>query len=235
MRQLALDIAGPVTPTLENFVAGRNAELLQCLRSLAAGRAPERFVYVWGAEGSGRSHLLRGVVAAARSAGHAAVYLEGVNDGATTADVAVADCIAVDDVQRLDAEAQTWLFNLHNRLRDRGGMLVAGGDMPPAQLPLRKDLATRLAWGLVYEVRALSDDEKARALRDHAAARGFSLSDEVCAFLLARVRRDMPSLLAVLDALDRHSLETKRPITVALARELLQAIPRVPQPDAGNG
>jgi DnaA family protein len=44
----------------------------------------------------------------------------------------------------------------------------------------------------------------------------------VCDFLLTRAQRDLPTLLATVDALDRYSLETKRPVTVPLVRELLQ-------------
>jgi len=89
------------------------------------------------------------------------------------------------------------------------------------QLALRADLVTRLGWGLVYHVHALADEEKARALVEHAGARGFRLPPDVCEFLLTRVRRDMPALLALLEALDRYSLETRRPVTVPLVRELL--------------
>ena len=104
-----------------------------------------------------------------------------------------------------------------------------------SELELREDLVTRLAWGLVYQLHALTDEEKARALAERATSRGFRLRREVADFLLTRARRDLPSLLAMLDALDRYSLETKRPITVPLARELLSAAaPRdAGSPDAG--
>jgi len=224
MRQLALDIALPAPPTLDNFIPGRNAELLDSLRRLVAGA--DRFVCIWGAPGSGRSHLLKGVIAAARETGAHAVYAAGGDASPLSGGGAGIDCLAVDDVERLDAAAQIASFNAYNALREGGGRLVAAADAPPMQLKLRADLVTRLGWGLVYEVHALSDEEKAQALRRHAAARGFGLADDVCAYLLQRVRRDMPSLLATLEALDRHSLETKRPVTVALARDLLQAAPR---------
>jgi DnaA family protein len=94
------------------------------------------------------------------------------------------------------------------------------------QLKLREDLVTRLAWGLVYQVHALTDENKAQALADHATSRGFRLAPEVSDFLLTRARRDLPTLLATLDALDRYSLETRRPVTVPLARELLQSAER---------
>ena len=133
------------------------------------------------------------------------------------------DCVALDDVDQLDVETQETAFHLYNALRERGGTLVASGPAPPVQLTLRDDLVTRLGWGLVYRVHGLSDAEKVGALIDHAAACGFPLLPEVGEYLLAHVRRDMPSLLTMLDALDRYSRETKRPVTMALVRELVRA------------
>ena len=98
----------------------------------------------------------------------------------------------------------------------------AAAMLPPAQLGLREDLRTRLAWGLVYQLHSLSDDEKIDALTLSAHARGLSLSVGVIPYLLTHYRRDMQSLMTILDALDHYSLETKRPITLPLMRELLQ-------------
>jgi DnaA family protein len=224
MRQLAFDFAHPPRPALENFVPGENVELLQTLRQLSSGVAGERFVYIWGLPGCGRSHLLEGAVASARAVGKTAAYIACGHDHVFVEGLGALDCVAVDNVEQLGNGAQVALFNLYNALRERHAALVASGDAPPARLKLRKDLVTRLGWGLVYQVRPLSDEAKAQALRRHAAARGFPLPDEVCDYLLTHARRDMLSLLALLDALDRYSLEAKRPITVALARELLRAV-----------
>ena len=223
MKQLALDFASPLQPTLDNFIVGRNGELLQNLRRLASRNAHEHYLYVWGRPGSGRSHLLKGTVAELQREGVAAVYV------ACTAGIRLADglermdCVALDDVDRLDDEGQVVVFDLYNTLREYSGALLASAAAPPVQLKLREDLVTRLAWGLVYQVHALTDENKAQALADHAASRGFRLAPEVCDFLLTRARRDLPTLLATLDALDRYSLETKRPVTVPLARELLRS------------
>lgn len=221
MRQLALEIAAPAPPTLDNFIAGRNAELVERLRLLAGGGAPERFVYLWGVPGSGRSHLLAGAVAAMHKAGLAAAHVWCAPGSGMPEDLDRSDCVALDDVDRLDPGAQVAAFHLYNRLRERKGALLACGGAPPAQLALREDLATRLAWGLVYQVTALTDDEKGRALDQRAEALGFRLPPEVRVFLLTRARRDIASLIAMVDALDRYSLEMKRPVTVPLTRELL--------------
>ena len=223
MKQLALDIASPPPPTLDNFVAGRNGELLAHLRRVAARQAPERFLYIWGQSGSGRSHLLRGAAAGLQRAGAAVAYRDCVAGSSLEAGLGSLDCLVLDDVDRLDDAGQLAAFDVYNLLRERNGMLLAGGDAPPVQLKLRKDLVTRLAWGLVYQVHALTDEEKAKALASHAAGRGFQLQPDVCDYLLTRASRDLGSLMAALEALDRYSLETKRPVTVPLARELLQA------------
>jgi len=220
MKQLLLEISPAFEPALENFVVGRNAELIQTLRQLLAGSGRERAIYLWGEVGSGKTHLLRGLVAAAREAGLPALLVTAgetipVRPGAGM-------LVAVDDVARLDAEAQIDLFNLYNDLREEGGFFVASGPCPPAQLEARPDLATRLGWGLVYQVQGLNDAEKAQALQAHARVRGFVLPQEVLDYLLRHLRRDLASLMAVLDALDRITLEQQRPVTVPLLRQLLQ-------------
>lgn len=221
MKQLALTLAPPPAPTLNNFVAGRNAEALSVLAEVAAGRSAERFIFLWGEPGSGRSHLLQALVTGLRSRGIAAEYVPRAGEFPPRDPIPAA--VAVDDVGLLGDAAQVAFFNLYNVLRERDGIVVAAGDAPPARLDLRPDLFSRLAWGLVYQLHALSDQEKVAALKRHAEARAFDLPDGVADYLLRHVRRDLPSLLATLDALDRHSLEVKRPITLPLLRDLLQS------------
>lgn len=221
MKQLALELASPPAPTLDNFVVGENAEVVAALRALARGENSERFIYLWGGPGSGCTHLLRATVQALRAAGRT-VHLCGATDGFDN--ITAGDVLGVNDVHRLDAPAQIKLFNIFNDLRYNSGVLLTTGKLPPAQLPLRADLLTRLAWGLVYEVRALSEEDRRAALLDYARARGFVLPPEVADYLLARVPRDLSSLRALVDTLDRASLEQKRAVTVPLAREVLQLL-----------
>jgi len=220
MKQLVLDIARPPAPTLDNFVPGRNEELVAAIYATAHGACSEQFIYLWGAPGCGRSHLLRAAVAAARAAGKPATFFES---GAREFDAPDDAFCAVDDVHLLDPQAQIALFNLHNRIKAGNGKLLASGNAAPPQLALRADLMTRLGAGLVFRVHGLNEEEKVAALRRHAQARGFELSSEVVAYLLRHVQRDLPSLLALLDALDRYSLASRRAITLPLLRELLNA------------
>ena len=197
MQQLALAISPRPQPAFDNFVPGPNAEALARVRQLAAGTLDERIVYLWGEAGSGRSHLL---AAAAR-----------VNRA----------LVVADDVERLAAAEQHALFVAINEAREGGPAVLAAGDQPPAQLRLRADLKSRLAWGLVYQLLPLSDIDKARHLKALADARGLLLSDDVVAYLLTRLPRDMASLQAVMEVLDRYSLMRQRALTLPLVREAL--------------
>ncbi|MGQ0751817.1 MAG: DnaA regulatory inactivator Hda [Betaproteobacteria bacterium] len=230
MKQLAFEFSVPPQPAFDNFIPGRNAELLENLRRVALSREGERSIYIWGASGSGRSHLLHATVGAALSASATARYLSCAKEASLPDDLPSCECVAIDNVESLNETAQITLFNVCNAMREKDGAFIASGDVPPARLALRPDVVTRLAWGLVYEIHALSDEEKAQALQRRALERGFALAGEVCAYLLARAPREMSVLLAVVDAMDRYSLETKRPVSVALARELLLSAQQPQQP-----
>lgn len=196
MKQLLLDMQPAHDDSFENFNVSANAEAVFNIQAAIHGEAPSRFVYVWGAKGSGKSHLLN----AAKAQG----------------------AFIADDVHLLNHAQQIELFNLYNHLKDANKALITAGLHPPTQMGLRDDLATRLAWGLVYHLQPLSDKEKADALKSHAKARGMKLPDEVVNYCLQHLRRDLPSLMAVLDALDNWSLVTKKPVTVPMLKTLLQ-------------
>ena len=222
MQQLLFDFSKPPQPTFANFAAGRNAELLTTLQAAVAGRLPERWLCIWGAEGSGRTHLLRAAVDAVQNTARTAVYAAAAGAGSLGAVNPLPALVAIDDAERLDGLAQGALFRVFDRLREEAGTLLIAANAAPMRLPLRDDLRTRLASGLVFQVQLLADDEKAQALYVHAAARGFALPPEVADYLLRHRQRDLPSLMLVLDAADQYSLQTKRPLTLPLLREVLQ-------------
>lgn len=222
MTQLLLNIAPGWVPTLDNFVVGRNVELLSALRHALAGTANERCFYLWGETGSGKSHVLQAAVEQARTAGQSALYVRGEVPDAKALEAA--RIIAVDDVDTLDDNAQIALFSLYNRMRESGGTLLMSGMAAPAHLTLRDDLRTRLGWGLVYQVHGLNDTEKAQALERHAQARGFVLPHEVTQYLLRHGRRDLPALLALLDGLDAHCLRLQRTPSVPLLKTVMQTM-----------
>jgi DnaA-homolog protein len=205
-QQLALGLLKPPAQTLDNFVPGRNAEALSLAREVASGRGPQ-FVYFWGPPGSGRTHLL--VALAAARAG-------SLGPGAATLHTA-------DDVHALDESGQAHLFLLMNQVRaDPAARFVAAGDQPPAQLALREDVRSRLAWGLALMLHPLSEQEKADALREQLVARGVRAATDLIPTMLSRLPRDMRTLSATLEALDAYALQQGRALTVPLMKHWLR-------------
>lgn len=223
MAQLPLALPADPPPAFANFVSGRNAEVLAALRALAGGAREQRAIYLWGLPGSGKSHLLRAV---REAAGPAQARLLGPDSPAgdfALPDAGPPELLLIDDCDRLDDVRQQALFGLLNRVRERPpAASVVAGSGAPRTLVLREDLKSRLAWGLVFEVSPLSDEEKAQALARQADERGVGLAADVVPWLLAHTSRDMRSLAALLAALDRHAIARhRRAITLPLVRELL--------------
>ena len=212
MRQLILDLLPEAAPSLDNFVVGGNSEALTGLAAWLLPENREPLLFLWGEGGSGKSHLLTATEARP---------IDASSDPQLTAIGEALDFYAVDNVEALDETGQIALFNLFNRLRAAGGRLLVAASLPPLQLKLREDLRTRLGSGLIYRLQPLTDAEKIDAIQAQATARGLRLPPEAINYLFARAPRDMRSLAAFLAALDRYSLEHKRPITLPLLRELL--------------
>ncbi|MCX7897961.1 MAG: DnaA regulatory inactivator Hda [Rhodocyclaceae bacterium] len=219
MTQLLLDLKPAQPPSFDNFVVGENRELLARLSALAS-RGDFDALYLWGPSGSGKTHLLTATAHASLcrrpvlflSAPCEASHLVAPSGG----------LLIIDDVNRLDESAQIALFRIFNTARLIGVGMLLSGPCAPGRLRLRPDLKSRIEQMLVYEVRTLNDEEKAAALRRHALERGLRLDDGLVNYLLSHGRRDLPSLMAVLDQLDRATLERKRQATLPLLKEILQ-------------
>jgi len=231
MDQLLLDLGPPPEPTLDNFIVGRNGEALTALRAVLTGQG-ERSLHLWGESGSGRTHLLRAV-----GTRHGARYIAcgkeavpnpafGVESSHDRHDLENIHIWCIDDVQHGNAADQIALFNLINASRAHGSSIITSADAAPLHIGLpaeREDLRTRLGWGPVYWLQPLDDAEKQAAIALHADERGLALTPEVSRYLLSHFSRDMPSLIRLIDALDRYALKLHRTITLPLIRDYVRS------------
>lgn len=219
MRQLILDVRPDWVPGLDDFVPGQNGDLLAALLD-HADRMDGSVLYLWGENGSGRTHLLRALVAETAREGRPARYLAA--DGLADFQPEPGELLALDDVDHLDAAAQAALFRALIGAREAGVALLLAGAHAPQSLALREDVRTRIGQGLIFEIKPLADEEKARTLRQHAAQRGMAVDTALVGYLLRHGRRELPWLMSVLDALDEASLTHGRRITLPLLREILR-------------
>lgn len=226
MKQLALDIGLASDPSFANFFAGPNDATVRQLalwaQSPLASPVP---TYLWGDEASGKTHLLKAVGEALRHQGASsgwmdASMLEPPEFNESWSAVIMDDCHLYTPAQQ--RSAFNWFVNALSTDDGHPRWVVAAGNVPPADLPLREDLRTRLGWGNVFALQALSDDERRAVIKREADARGFSLSDEVTDFMLTHFSRDLGSLMQLLDKLDSYALQTKRAITIPLIKTMLE-------------
>lgn len=208
-------------PTLENFVAGENAEAVAALREMREGRGP-KFLYLHGPMGAGLTHLLRAVAPEEAPEGRPVpVYVPGRK------------LYTVDDVDLLDAGYARQLFALQNAVwGDAEARLVCAGRLPAAQLPLPEGVRSRLVWGLSYQIKPLSEEAAFEVLGRVAAVRGIELTPAMAAWMQTHLPRNMRALTRVFDLANQIALRTKRKVSLALVREasrLLDESGRLPE------
>jgi DnaA family protein len=222
MKQIALDIGLAAAPSLANFVPGPNDAALKHLLLWAGSptRSPVP-TYLWGASGSGKTHLLKAVQEALRDQGATAGWLDASMLEPPPFDEQWA-VVLLDDVHLYTAVQQHAAFNWFVNAQTLQRGVLAAGMMPPADLKLREDLRTRLGWGHVFNLQVLSEPERRAVLRQAADERGVFLSDEVMDYMLTRFSRDLASLMQLLGQLDGYALQTKRAITIPLIKAMLE-------------
>lgn len=224
MRQLALELKLADFALFETYYAGPNAAAVAAVRN--AADAPQQQVHwLWGAAGTGRSHLLQAAVALAAgrcawlplgdAAGLTPAMLEGMGD---------LDLLCVDDIDAVagDGEWERQLFRMFEELKANSGRLLVSASTSPAEAGFAlRDLASRLASGPVWRLQPLDDESLREALQLRSAWRGLELSDDAANYLLRRMTRSTAALFDWLDVADQAALEAQRKLTVPFLRTIL--------------
>ena len=232
--QLSLGISFRPGRRFSNFIPGRNHEARLALKSFAAlgaGELDRRPICLWGAPGTGKSHLLEASCAAAAAHGASVGYLPlreheklevGVLEG-----LEALDLLCLDDLDAVVGN-EAWeerVFHLFNRAEAALVPQVMTMGAPPPTLPfLLPDLASRVSAALGFRLQPLRDEDRRLALQAHAKGRGLELPDEVANFVIARLRRDMGNLVSFLERLDHSSLAAQRRLTIPFVREHLEKL-----------
>jgi DnaA family protein len=223
--QLPLKLALPDYARFATFVAGGNGPAVEHARAVATAGGDT--LWLWGAAGCGKTHLLQAACRAATDAGRRAMYLSLTDaEPDMLAGLETVELLALDGVQRAagDGAWEAALFVVLNEFLQRRGGLLLASEVSASGAGFRlHDLASRAAGAVSYRLQALDDAGRAAALRRHAGARGIELEPAAADYLLKRVERGMPALTAWLERLDRESLAEQRRITIPFIRERLAA------------
>lgn len=225
--QIPLALALREKPGFDLFVVGDNVEVTQALKSIAKG-AKQSSLYLWGQSGNGISHLLQAACILADEKGRRISYVSLKDHAGLEPQILEnmdsMDIVCIDDIDVIagDTKWEQALLHLYNRLRENKHVMLIGAHSSPQALTFElQDLKSRMAWDLVYHIKTLDDADRIEMLQRRAQERGFALTREVAEFIVNRVRRDMPSLIALLDALERATLAEQRKLTIPFVKTML--------------
>lgn len=225
--QLALPVHLRDDATLDNFLFGEALGPLEPMLQAQTAAAGEPIIYLHGPSGTGRSHLLQGACHAVSSG--EALYLPLEQLGAMAPEqvldgMEALSLVCLDDLHAI-AGAADWelaLFHFINRAREQGCRLLVSAAAAPRQLAIAlPDLASRLSWGVVFQLDAPSDADKLAILRFRAERRGLQLEEEAARYILSRAPRAMAALMELLETLDRDSMALQRTLTIPFIKSRL--------------
>lgn len=231
MRQIPLGVRLPDRAVFASFLPARNAQALEHARRVAQAQS-DGLTWLCGPGGSGKTHLLQAICAAAseqRRAGYVplaevASLGVGVLEG-----LPQLECLCLDDLDRVagDGAWERAVFRLLRELEEGGGRLILSARAPPALVSWAlADLGSRCAAGAVFQLRVLDEQEQHAALQLRARLRGLELPDETWHWLQRRLPRDMRTLYGLLDTLDEAALAAQRRLTIPFIREVLRSAAR---------
>jgi len=226
MSQLALPLQLADHAVFASFLNEGNEALVATLAGIANGDAGHG-CWLWGAEASGKTHLLQ---AACDAAGDRSAYMPLSMFAAAGPEIldglASRELVCIDDVDAV-AGQEEWdhaLFDLCNQLFDAGGQLVVSALTAPRESAIKlMDLQSRFSKLPVFQLRLLDEDARVAALQLRSRHRGLELPDDTASYLLRRSRRDMASLYELLDRLDKEALRAKRRLTIPFVRDVLES------------
>ena len=230
VRQLPLHLSPPAGRRFDNFeTVPENSELVVAVRRVAAEEARERVLIV-GDVGTGKSHLLQAANQLASTGGNAVAFIPMRHWRSLHVDairgLGRSGLLCIDDVDAVAGDCaweEALLALFEEAVSWRARMLLSARASPSSTPFALADVRSRLSAATLYRLRELDDEGRARALRRHARERGIEIPDDVVSYVLKRHRRDMPSLVALLDRFDRHSMARQRRLTVPFVRELIEA------------
>ncbi|MEQ1483994.1 DnaA regulatory inactivator Hda [Methyloglobulus sp.] len=225
--QLPVTFEFRANQTFDDYYPGSNKEIIDQLRKTVAGTG-EQYIFLWGEEGYGKSHLLQACCHEAFHQDITAFYLDLSDSASTDPELFTGlegfEIVCLDNIDAL-AGREDWelaFFNLFNQHRDQGNRLILSATCTPNSLTFTlPDLRTRINWGLSLKIQPLDDNDKIAALNYKAQQMGFDIAPQAARFLLTHYDRSLTSLWLILDKLDWASLAAKRKLTIPFLKQIL--------------
>jgi len=220
MNQLGLPISLDSKMLLDNFLG--NKHLLEFITQLYVDKTSAE-IYVYGASGLGKTHLLQGAVSRVLSNKQSAMYIDCHNSlpGHVVESIEQLKWISIDNIDAINDNEHSLFFDLYNRAKQaRVSMLISGSGLP-SELDIMKDLKTRLGLAAIFQLQPLDDELTMSVLNNQMVDRNLSIDSKVYEYLFKYYSRDAKVLLTAIDDLDKASLQAKQSITIPFVKKTL--------------
>ena len=222
MNQLGLPFALNAKMLWRNFIGDKNQQILEFLSGLFAQQSSS-VVYVYGAQSSGKTHLLQGCAFKALEKSLKVAYIDFKQDMPSRVldNLEDNDWVCIDNVDSLEEDQQQELFDLYNRASNTSVKLIISGKTLPSELNLFKDLKTRLSLATIFCLETLDDHSKKRIIQQQMDERNLKIDHKIYDYLFKHYSRDLADLLNAINQLDKASLQQKNSITIPLVKQVL--------------
>ena len=221
MNQLGLPISLDSKMLLDNFIA--NNELVNLIHQLFQDKKASE-IYVYGLTGQGKTHILQGVVLKALAKDKNAIYIDCINSFPEHLFdfISQLNFISFDNVDQINSHNQETFFDLYNRARQAGVVILVSGCNLPSDLTVMKDLKTRLSLAAVYKLEELNDDLTMDVLNKQMSDRNLTIDSKIYEYLFKNYSRDLNTLVSAMNELDKASLQSKKAISIPFVKTVLQ-------------
>ena len=221
MNQLGLPISLNSKMLLDNFIA--NSELVNLIDQLFQKKKASE-IYIYGLTGQGKTHGLQGVVLKALEMDKNAIYIDCIDSFPEHLFdfIGQLNFISFDNVDLISSDNQETFFDLYNRARQAGVVILVSGSSLPSDLTVMKDLKTRLSLAAVYKLEELNDELTMDVLNKQMSDRNLTIDSKIYEYLFKNYSRDLNTLVSAMNELDKASLQSKKAISIPFVKTVLQ-------------
>lgn len=233
MKQLTLELATAPKFTFDNIISHDGiGEAFKALRFLCEStQKPFPPVFLTGASGTGKTHLLSAAVSTLENRFDRAFPLISCSGdsghreleefGTSSDEDDTLPGIAIDDVDELQPEDFLTLWNLCNKLTRRGSPIFMTATRSPERIFDDNDhLKSRIMSGLIFQLTPPEDHVRLLIMDKMARDKSLKIPREVHFYLITRKSRNLKELESIIRELDQASLQFKRRITIPFVKML---------------
>ena len=228
--------------TFEKFISGPGNRLAVAAAESVAQDPGHLYnpLFLYGAAGLGKTHLLHAIGHGLAERGYRATYLSAEQftnqlitsiqertQGLFRARYRSATALLIDDIQFIAGKEQTQeeFFHTFNELYEAGRQIVISCDQGPSSIPqLEERLRTRFQWGMTADLQPPDVETRIAILRSKTAEQGTAVPDNVLELIAARFTNNIRELEGSLTRVIAYSRLTGEPLTPALLQSALAAL-----------